>query len=188
MMNIRDLGSSSYDENALWDVVRKASFRPKMDPVSPPPGSRSIAMILSDARSRLNRLTPTQAYDELHDAFYPMPTLLVDIRPQSQRDAEGSIEGSLIIERNDLEWKFDPRCGTALEFATRYDLRVIIFCRDGSSSSLAAIALHDIGLLNATDIVGGFAAWQAAGLPLVVKPLSSADSDSPTRSVFSYVR
>jgi rhodanese-related sulfurtransferase len=175
---VRDMGSSSYDEKALWDVVRKSSFRTSMEPIVPPPGSRGIDQILSDARSRLHRLTPTQAYEELHDPDYPMPALLVDIRPQSQRETEGAIVESLMIERNDLEWQFDPRCDVHHPIAVRYDLRVIIFCQEGSTSSLAAASLHDIGLLNATDVIGGFAAWKAAGLPLQVKPLSSIDSVS----------
>ena len=34
--------------------------------------------------------------------------LLVDIRPQAQRAAEGEVPGALIIERNVLEWRLDP--------------------------------------------------------------------------------
>lgn len=48
----------------------------------------------------------------------------------------------------------------------RYDLRIIIFCTEGYTSSLAAASLLDIGLLNSTDMVGGFMAWRAAGLPV----------------------
>jgi rhodanese-related sulfurtransferase len=89
----------------------------------------------------------------------------VDIRPESQRVNDGGIHGSLIIERNVLEWRFDPRCDSRLSIADRYDLRVIIFCQEGYTSSLAAASLQDLGLLNATDIVGGFKAWKEAGLP-----------------------
>jgi hypothetical protein len=34
--------------------------------------------------------------------------ILVDIRPEAQRAIEGSIPGALIVERNVLEWRFDP--------------------------------------------------------------------------------
>jgi len=64
-----------------------------------------------------------------------------------------------------LEWRFDPRCQARLPIADRYDLPVIVFCQEGYTSSLAAAALHDIGLHQATDIIRGFAAWAAAGLP-----------------------
>ena len=166
---VRDMGTSSYDEAALWDVVRK-SARQLIDPLSPPPGSLSIAQILTRARSKLQRVTPAQAYDELHDIDYPMPVFLVDIRPAAQREAEGGIHGSLIIERNVLEWRFDPRCEARLAIADRYDSKIIVYCQEGYTSSLAAASLQEMGLLNATDIIGGYASWRDAGLPGQIKP------------------
>ncbi|KAF9817911.1 hypothetical protein IEO21_03105 [Rhodonia placenta] len=176
----RGLGVTSFDDAALWDVVRKAS-RALMDPLTPPPGSRSISQLLSDARARLERITPRQAYDEAHDSTNPWPVVLVDIRPDAQRRASGSIAGSLFIERNVLEWRFDPRCAHRLAVANRYDLRIIVFCQEGYTSSLAAASLHDLGMLNATDIIGGFSAWKEAGLPADVVPVPpSRSSVSPS--------
>ncbi|KAJ7145610.1 Rhodanese-like domain-containing protein [Mycena epipterygia] len=162
---VRDIGVSTYDEQALWDVVRKSARAP-IDPLSPPPGSRGIDRILSDARARLQRLTPRQAYAELREPEVGAPTFLVDIRTPDERARGGGIHGSLIIERAALEWRFDPRCEERLVIVDRYDLRVIVFCEDGGASSLAALALQELGLLNATDIVGGYRAWKAAGLPV----------------------
>jgi rhodanese-related sulfurtransferase len=167
---VRDIGTSSYDERALWDVVRK-SARKAVEPSKPPPGSRGIDQILSDTRAKLCRITPAQAYEELKDANAPEPVFLVDIRPAAQREKEGGIHGSLIIERNVLEWRFDPRCDSRLSIVDRYDLRVIIFCQEGYTSSLAAYALHELGLLNATDVIGGYRAWKEAGLPVDVMHL-----------------
>lgn len=161
--SIRHSGSSSCHEDALWDVLFN-SVRAH-NPHSPPPGSRSIDQILSDARAKLERMTPQQAYDALHDPIYPVPVFLVDIRPAAQRDREGEIRGSLIVERNVLEWRFDPRCEARLKIADRYDSKIILFCHEGYTSSLAAASLHELGLWNATDIVGGYGAWIAAGLP-----------------------
>jgi rhodanese-related sulfurtransferase len=161
--SIRHIGSSLYHEAALWDVLFN-SVRTH-NPHSPPSGSRSIDQILSDARAKLERMTPQQAYDALHDPTYPVPVFLVDIRPAAQRDREGEIHGSLVVERNVLEWRFDPRCEMRLTIADRYDSKIILFCREGCTSSLAAASLHELGLLNATDIVGGYDAWIAAGLP-----------------------
>ena len=119
--------------------------------------TRSIDEILDDARRRLKRVTPLEAYNE--------KTLLVDIRPAAQRADEGEIPGALIVERNVLEWRFDPQSAARLPIAGRYDLRVIVFCSEGYTSSLAAAALQDLGLHNATDLAGGFQAWKRAGLP-----------------------
>ncbi|TDD86560.1 rhodanese-like domain-containing protein [Actinomadura rubrisoli] len=121
---------------------------------------RSIDDILAGARARLDRLDPVRAHAETLDG-----ALLVDIRPAAQRAAEGEVPGALIVERNVLEWRFDPASGARLPEATGYDLRVIVLCSEGYTSSLAAASLHDLGLTRATDVVGGFRAWRAAGLP-----------------------
>ena len=126
-----------------------------------PAGARSIDRILADARSRLDRLDPAQAHAEASDG-----ALLVDIRPAAQRAEEGEIPGALIIERNVLEWRLDPGCEARIPEATGYDLRVIVFCSEGYTSSLAAASLHDLGLTRATDLAGGFKAWKAAGFPI----------------------
>ena len=163
---VRGIDWSAYDETALWDVLHKCA-QELVDPSRPPPGSRGIDETLALARTRLHRLLPRQALAELRDTDIKVPVLLVDIRPAAQRAAYGHIPGAMIIERNVLEWRFDPRSlDGRLDIATRYDLRVIVFCHEGYTSSLAAAALQDIGLLNATDVVGGFEAWKAGGLPV----------------------
>ncbi|MEV3926991.1 rhodanese-like domain-containing protein [Actinomadura coerulea] len=122
--------------------------------------ARTIDDILAAARDRLARVHPDQAHAETSDG-----AVLVDIRPAAQRAEEGEIPGALIVERNVLEWRFDPASGARLPQATGHDLRVIVFCSEGYTSSLAAASLHDLGLTRATDLVGGFKAWRAAGLP-----------------------
>ncbi len=91
--------------------------------------------------------------------------ILVDIRPQAQREAEGQIPGATITERNVLEWRFDPASAARLPVAS-YDLQVIVFCSEGYTSSLAAASLLDLGVHRATDLQGGFRAWETAGLPV----------------------
>jgi rhodanese-related sulfurtransferase len=127
-----------------------------------PSGARSIEQVLADARERLKRIGPEQAAAERAAG----EALLVDIRPAAQRAAEGEIPDTLIIERNVLEWRFDPASAARLPEATGYDVRVVVFCSEGYTSSLAAAALQDLGLHRATDLDGGFKAWQAAGLPV----------------------
>ncbi len=125
-----------------------------------PPGARGIDELLAAARGRLRRLTPHEAFREWADG-----AVLVDIRPAAQRADEGEIPGSVIVERNHLEWRLDPGCDARLPWVTGYDHRIIVFCVDGYTSSLAAVALHELGLRRATDGIGGVRAWSAAGLP-----------------------
>lgn len=119
-----------------------------------------IDLLLSAARARLDRVTPEEAADELRSGA----AVLVDIRPAAQRAEEGEPEGALVIERNVLEWRFDPTNDAALPIADD-DLRVVVICQEGYTSSLAAAALQDVGVHRATDVEGGFAAWRGAGLP-----------------------
>lgn len=130
-----------------------------------PPGSRGIDEILAAARSELTRISPQDSLSEYQSQSPDSPVVLVDIRPAAQRAAEGGIDGALIVERNVLEWRFDPRCEAKLPVAGRYDLRVVVFCQEGYTSSLAAKALLDLGLWRATDMNGGYRAWREAGLP-----------------------
>lgn len=121
---------------------------------------RSIDDLLADAQSRLVRLSPQEAL-----AAQAAGALLVDTRSERDRATEGAIPGALVVERTVLEWRLDPASETALPEAS-YDAHVVIVCNDGYSSSLAAATLQDIGIAKATDLVGGFRAWKAAGLPV----------------------
>jgi rhodanese-related sulfurtransferase len=125
-----------------------------------PPGARSIDEILAAARARLARLSPAEAF-----AACEAGATLIDIRPAAQRAAAGEIPGSVVIERNHLEWRLDPASDARLPWVTGYDVRPIVICEEGYTSSLAAAALQDLGLAAATDVTGGYTAWQAAGLP-----------------------
>ena len=127
-------------------------------------GARTIDDVLDEARSRLVRLSPHQVLDAVgHGA------VLVDIRPERQRVVEGEIPGALLVERNVLEWRFDPASPARLAIAS-YDLQVVVVCSEGYTSSLAAASLQDLGVRRATDLEGGFREWRAAGLPTRPRP------------------
>jgi len=119
-----------------------------------------VDSLLEQARSTLDRLSPRAAYQAWLGGAE-----LVDIRPAAQRAAEGEVPGALLVERNVLEWRFDPASPARLPEATGHDLQVIVLCSEGYTSSLAAAALQQLGLHRATDVVGGFLAWRAACLP-----------------------
>jgi rhodanese-related sulfurtransferase len=120
----------------------------------------TIDEMLAAARARLARVTPDEAF-----ADFCTGGTLIDIRPAAQRAAQGEIPGSVVVERNHLEWRLDPASDARLPGVTGYDLRPIVICSEGYTSSLAATALQDLGLVRATDVVGGYRAWLAAGLP-----------------------
>jgi rhodanese-related sulfurtransferase len=121
----------------------------------------SIDHVLESARHRLSRVTP-----EIAAAECAAGALLVDTRTYEQRDRDGVIPGALIIDRTVLEWRLDPDSPSRIPESRDHEVRVIVICNEGYSSSLAAASLQDLGLVNATDVIGGFQAWKAAGLPV----------------------
>ena len=120
----------------------------------------TIEQLVDAARRRVRRLTAEQAAAE-----HAAGALLVDIRPLEQRARDGEIPGAAIVDRNVFEWRLDPGSPHHIAEVADHRTRVIVICAEGYSSSLAAASLQDLGLVNATDVIGGFEAWKAAGLP-----------------------
>ena len=78
--------------------------------------------------------------------------------PIEQRLRDGELPGAIVIDRNVLEWRLDPTCPHHIPEASDARARIIVVCSEGYGSSLAAATLQDLGLRNATDLVGGFQA------------------------------
>ena len=116
--------------------------------------------LLSEARSSLDRLTPREAQSAAIGR-----ALLVDIRSDSEREADGRIPNAAFVPRNALEWRLDPQSAHRDRALARRDVRIILLCNQGYQSSLAAATLRAMGL-DATDVIGGFQAWREAGLPV----------------------
>ena len=123
--------------------------------------STSVEQLLADARAGLNRLTPEQAH-----AAMTAGALLVDIRSDRQRASDGLIPGARFVSRNVLEWRLDPACPHRDPELGRRDAQIVLLCNEGYQSSLAAATVRSFGVSAATDVIGGFRAWRAAGLPV----------------------
>jgi rhodanese-related sulfurtransferase len=135
----------------------------------------TVADLLAAARARLTRLEPDEAAAVVERGGH-----LVDIRPGWQRIAEGEVPGAVVIERNHLEWRLDPTSDARVAEATDHDVPWVVLCSEGYTSSLAAAALQDLGIHRATDVVGGFAAWSASGLPTAPGTGAPPDYAGPT--------
>ncbi|HET6353876.1 rhodanese-like domain-containing protein [Streptomyces sp.] len=120
-----------------------------------------IDELLERVREDLDRVEPKDAFAAAADG-----ALLVDIRYAALRERDGLIPGALVVERNELEWRLDPRGSHRALEAVSHDLRVVVICNEGYASSLAAASLRQLGLHRATDLIGGFQAWKSAGLPV----------------------
>jgi rhodanese-related sulfurtransferase len=127
-----------------------------------PVGSRTVDELLARVRSRIERVEPVEAWHRLAGG-----ALLVDTRPVEQRERDGEVPGAVVVDRNVLEWRLDPASPDRLPVVTGYDLEVVVLCNEGYSSSLVADTLRSLGLARTSDVIGGFVAWAAAGLPVV---------------------
>ena len=135
----------------------------------------SIDDILTKVRARLDRISPEALESERAGG-----ALIVDIRPHEQRVRDGELYGAVVIDRNTLEWRLDPRCEHHVARVTGYDTRIVIVCNEGYSSSLAAASLQDLGLHLVTDMIGGFQAW----LTIDHEQRRPTAPDEPRRSPF----
>lgn len=121
----------------------------------------TIEEVLAASRAGVQRLSPEQTLAAMRRG-----ALVVDTRTELQRREQGELPGVVVIDRTVLEWRLDPASPDRIGEATGYDLQVVVVCRQGYSSSLAAASLRAVGLSRATDLEGGVEAWLAAGLPL----------------------
>jgi rhodanese-related sulfurtransferase len=123
-----------------------------------PPKRRTLDDLLRDARARIERLEPAAAWAAARAGAW-----IVDVRAVPRE----LVPGSLHIPRTVLEWRLDPESAWRSPHAPALEERVLVLCDHGESSSLAAATLVDLGFPRAGDVVGGFAAWLAAGLPVI---------------------
>ena len=118
--------------------------------------SRRVDDILEEARTRIGRVDPADL-----DQVVTTGGLVVDIRPESQRHDVGALPGAVVIERNVLEWRLDPRSEHRIREVRDHDQQVVVVCSAGYASSLAAASLVDLGFTRAADLEGGYLAWRA---------------------------
>jgi rhodanese-related sulfurtransferase len=122
---------------------------------------KTVAELLGESRVGLPRFEPGEAFSEIAAG-----ALLIDLRSADERECHGVIPGAWHVPRSVLEWRVDPDCAYRNPAIARVEARLILFCAEGYSSSLAAASLRQLGFVDAGDLIGGFAAWKAAGLPV----------------------
>jgi len=83
---------------------------------------------------------------------------LVDVREPDEW-SRGHAVGAVNIPRGVLEWRIESK-------VPRKDAKIIVYCRLGWRSVLAAESLQKIGYTNVYSFDGGFEAWTAAELPV----------------------
>ncbi len=123
---------------------------------------QTVTQLLHEARAELpSRCSPRETFEEMSGG-----ALVIDIRGDEQQRRDGLIPGAVVIRRNVLEWRCDPRSRWRHAKIKSHSQRVILVCDQGYQSSLAAANLQRLGLTRATDMSGGFSRWKKLGLPV----------------------
>ena len=141
---------------------------------------KTVEQLLAEARALLpRRFSPEETLREIESG-----ALVIDIRGDEQQRQDGLIPRAIVIRRNVLEWRCDPVCPWRHQLVTDYGQKIILFCNQGYQSSLAAANLQRLGLIHATDMVGGFSNWKQSRLPTTPYKLDASVDETPSpRSV-----
>jgi rhodanese-related sulfurtransferase len=135
---------------------------------------RTLEDLLATAESRISRLSPAEAHSAMENG-----AVLIDIRSGDNRSRDGIVPGSLHIPRTVLEWRTAPDSTFRNPHVGGLDQQVILLCDHGFSTILAAAVLKDFGYGRASDVIGGFADWRDAGLPVSAAPSRRDSPDTP---------
>jgi len=108
----------------------------------------------TDLMTGTTRVTPAEAAAALESST---PPLVVDVRAPREWQ-QSHIAGAINVPLNHLA----ERIGEVPA-----DRPVLVHCAGGYRSSIAAGMLQRAGRTNLTELSGGIAAWEAAGLPVV---------------------
>jgi rhodanese-related sulfurtransferase len=126
---------------------------------------KSVHDLLIEARAGLRRVTASEAFAAVASGR----AVLIDTRSEDQRAAQGYVREARHHALSVLEWRLCPESGHA-DDDLHHGSWIILLCREGYSSSLAAARLQALGFMHATDVIDGVDGWIAAGLPVHPTP------------------
>ncbi|MBZ4201943.1 MAG: MBL fold metallo-hydrolase [Methylovulum sp.] len=110
----------------------------------------SIQAMLSDVKSMITEVSVTTASQLLAEG----QLVLLDVREESEF-AAGHIANAVLLPRGVLEFKL----AQVPELANK-SKAVLVYCRTGGRSAMAAHTLQQLGYHNVLSMAGGFEAWQ----------------------------
>jgi len=128
----------------------------------------TIAQLVDEAAARVEELNPIQCQRWIEAR---PKALVVDIRePNEYR--EGAIPGAIHVPRGMIDLLADHEY---IERDVRLQDRrrpILLYCRSGLRSVLAADVLQRMGFTEVVSMVGGITDWKLLNLPLVEPPES----------------
>jgi rhodanese-related sulfurtransferase len=125
----------------------------------------TLADMIATARSHVQNLTVEEVAAELERP----DVVLIDVREPTETASEGMIPGAIHAPRGMLEFHAEPTSPYHLD-ALEPDRRIILYCKSGGRSALAAATLQAMGFGDVAHLDGGVNAWLQAQRPTVRSP------------------
>ena len=122
----------------------------------------TAADLVADARRQIREISPSQFASEAPG------TILIDVREPAEFET-GHLAGAVNLPRGVLEFQVDahPAVANVSDPALSHkDQTIVVYCRTGGRSALAALNLQRMGFTDVRSIAGGITEWTAAGLPV----------------------
>ncbi len=141
--------------------------------------------LINDALPYIKEVFPWDLEEKLEQQEKP---LVLDIREADEYDAM-HIEGSMFVPRGNLEqaceWDYDE---TVPELVKARDKEIIVVCRSGTRSVMAAFTMHLMGYANVASLKTGVRGWNDYEQPLVDKAGNAVDIDEAEEYLANKVR
>ena len=122
-------------------------------------GIRSPQALVAAAKAEVEEITPAQLASRRADV------VLIDVR-EPDEFAAGHIDDAVNYPRGVLEFRVQTHptlvAIAAAAPAKLADAEIVLYCRSGARSALAALSLKALGFTRVASLAGGYRAWQAA--------------------------
>ncbi len=146
---------------------------------------KRYADLLTDALQRVREIQPWDLRGQLEQGRRP---LVLDVREPAEFDL-AQIPGSINVPRGVLEqaceWDYEE---TIPELAGRCERSIVVVCRSGNRSVLAADAMQQMGFADVVSLRTGVRGWNDFDQPLVDGQGNPVDADEAERLLAPHVR
>ena len=141
--------------------------------------------LISEALTQVDEIFPWDLEEKLDSDNKP---LILDIREPDEYDAM-HIEHSLFVPRGLLEqaceWDYDE---TIPELVKSRDREIVIVCRSGTRSVMAALTMKLLGYNNVASLKTGVRGWNDYDQPMIDLAGNEVDADDADEFLANKVR
>jgi sulfur-carrier protein adenylyltransferase/sulfurtransferase len=118
--------------------------------------SKTFAELCAEAKTRIPETTPEEVAARVAEPEHDW--VLIDVREQDEYRA-GHLPGAIGCGRGILEYHI-------AELVPDTGKEIVLYCRGGMRSALAADSLRQMGYTRVESMSGGFREWSQKGLPV----------------------